>query len=246
MRRLTIWILLLSATLAVGFLLPTVLLTIRDVQQERNVRVYAASDGAIVRNKSWTFEQRLGNAAVSMSPLETSHSSVLDEKDAEVAARSILRQMEEVGFMETDTQWKTEEMKYYLIVSRENAVISDMDQMNGYYAWLCKFSASTGAQIGLLVDDDTGKLLASGFSASDADNAPWAAQKADMSTALCFAAFCEESYGVSLQTIRRRQSDNGNRIRFEYLFSNGTDDELVLFLEAVQGAFKYQAMIPFL
>lgn len=246
MRRRGIWLLLLSVALAVGFLLPTVLLKIHDVHQEKNVRSYAASDGAIVQNQSWTFEERLRNAAFSMSPLETSHTSALDEEAAESAARSILRQMEEVGFMEADTQWQTDKMQYYLIVSRENAVISDMEQMNGYYAWLCRFSASTGAQIGLLVDDDTGKLLASGFSASDTDNAPWTAEKADMSTALRFAAFCEESYGVSLQTIRRRQSDGGNRIRFEFLFSNGTDDELMLFLEAVQGAFKYQAMIPFL
>ena len=241
MRRRTLWGVLLLAALSVGVLLPRAAAGWDDARHARTEWSGTVSGEAIVKNMAWEFSQRLSNFDLSVSLMETDHEGNLDDAAAEAAARELLDQMTDWGVLPPDSRWELERLEYYLVIGRENAVVTGKEQLGGYYAWLCSFSDASGDRIGLVVDDETGLLLAAGATYGEADTSLDTMRKA-----LRFAAFCEESCSFTLRTVRRLPYTEGGRICYELQFSDRDGEVIAVVWKVGQNSFKYQAMIPFL
>lgn len=240
MRRI-IWGAFLLAALSTGVFLPRWAAELDDLRQMQAEISYSVSSQAIAQGMAWEFPQRLANASRSMTQMETEHEGVMDEAAAEAAARGILGQMEETGVLTPGSRWQRERAEQYLMIGRESVAVTGVEQLGGYYAWLCSFSNAAGTTLGLLVDDETGLLLAAGLVCGEGEELPLDT----MHAALSFGAFCEESYGFTLRTVRRLPDAERGRARYELTFFDGTDHRITLSWSMGRNAMKYQAMVAF-
>lgn len=161
--------------------------------------VYAAhvtdtpvSPAELERFTVWNFSQRLEHAGVSMLQAELRREEERDRTAVLAAARDALDAMEDAGIL-PPSDWVCEEPLLLLAAARDEN--GGEDTFQTYDTWRCICRDGAEREIGVLLDDQTGKLLAASYIRGEEA----AAVPESRTIAEQWGAFCGAYYGMDLE-----------------------------------------------
>ena len=146
----------------------------------------------------WNFSQRLEHAGVSMLQAELRREEERDRTAVLAAARDALDAMEGAGIL-PPSDWTCGEPLLLLAAARDES--SGEDTFQTYDAWRCICTDEAGREIGVLLDDQTGKLLAASYIRGEEA----AAVPESRTMAGQWGDFCGAYYGMELAAWEENQ-----------------------------------------
>lgn len=229
MKRTGLGIAGLAAAICCGILLPQVSARLQDGYYDRWVSIHNTEPVYLEHFSAWNFLDRLEHSGVSMIQAELRENKRMSRTEAQAATEEILRVLEDSGLLEHQN-WTCDSVVPYLAAVRDETEGEVLFQ--SFNTWRCIYMDSVGNEIGLLLDDDTGKLLAASYVQQE-KAAPTVVEASELTER--WAAFCESYYGLSLE----RTEDNGvGRVLGYWSAENG--QKIVLNFSISEDGFQIQ------
>lgn len=246
MRKKTVVATGVGLILAAGLFLPRIASCIQDNRDADAVGRYEVQDISLSQMLPWSFNERLQYASLSMSSIRAEQGKEMDPASVEEAIQNILKELEQSGAITSaEKGWTLKQAEPTIIAARTEILVEDARQLTLYFGWLCRVFDEVGNQVSMLVDDETGKLLAALYEGKDREKQPAITEEMGMEAALRWAEFCERSYGYTFQSILPREGFTKGWLNFKLLFTTDSEETVELTCAAGPGGFKFQEIISF-
>lgn len=229
MKRVGLGIAGLVAAICCGVLLPRASARLQDRYYDTRVSTHNTEPVYLEHFSAWNFLDRLEHSGVTMIQAELRENKRMSRLEAQAATEKILRVLEEIGLLEQGN-WTYDSAVPYLAAVRDETEGEVLFQ--SFNTWRCIYVDPVGNEIGLLLDDDTGKLLAASYIQQEKEE-PIAVKAQELTER--WIAFCESYYGLTLE----RTEDNGTGRVLGY-WSAESGQRIVLNFSVSENGFQMQ------
>lgn len=185
-----------AALLLLSALLPALAAALQETIYSVHVTARETEPVALGQLAAWDFVDRLEHAGVSMLQAELLESEETEYSPVLAAGERVLQVLEDAELVR-QSRWENTDLVPLLAAVRDEK--SGEDTFQSFQVWRSIYQNPDGGELGLLLDHQTGELLAAKaiwgekISLTAEEREIWAAR---------WAGFCAEYYGMTLEQLK--------------------------------------------